>query len=376
MSDEPTPLRLKPRLKTPDSPAGDSAAPVPPPETPAEGGEVPKIRLRPKLSIPVEPAPEAAPAAEEPPAEEQPAAEAPIDEAPAYETPPEEVPLEEVPPPPDPTAGGAFPKFKLKFKPAASAPAPAEAAAPEAPPEEIPAEASLGDEANPELGSTAEGEAESPPEDGALPKPRVIQLRLSEDQLPSLDPGEVKVPKVPVPKKAIIMGSVAVVTVAALIFGGKMYLNSRVPPPPLSPPRPKPVVVVVPKPVEPLPDENADATLKLPVPAPKATKPAPKAVIAPAAAAATTNLGGGMSATTTDDVIATDASPAFRSWVATAKIGGVFQGSSPRVLINGRTVRAGAVVDDGLGIIFESVDVDNKMILFKDGTGAVVSRHY
>ncbi len=296
-------------------------------------------------------------------------AETPVDEAPVYDAPAEEAPPEEAPPPPpDPTAGGAFPKFKLKFKPAAAAGSPP----PEAPPpEEIPAEIPPGDEANPELGSTAEGEPGAAPEEGAPPKPRVIQLRLSEDQLPPLDPGEVKVPKAPVPKKAIIMGSVAVVVVVAIIFGGKMYLNSRVPEP--APPPPKPVVVVVPKPVEPLPDEN-EAPKPAPAPTVKKAAPPPKVAIAPAAA--TTNLGGGMSATTTDDVVATDASPAFRSWVASAKIGGVFQGSSPRVLINGRTVRVGTVVDDGLGIIFDSVDAENKMIMFKDGTGAIVSRHY
>jgi hypothetical protein len=83
-----------------------------------------------------------------------------------------------------------------------------------------------------------------------------------------------------------------------------------------------------------------------------------------------------MSATTNDDVAATNASPAFSSWVANAKIGGVFQGASPRVLINGRTVRVGTTVDDGLGIVFDSVDVENKNIIFKDGSGAVVTRHY
>src|SRR5476649_710503 len=106
MSDEPTPLRLKPRLKL-DTPAGASAAVTPPPApaAPVGGEEAPKIRLRPKLSMPVEPAPE--PVA--PPAEELPAEEQPVDEQPALEASLEEAPPP--PPPPDPTAGGEFPKF-------------------------------------------------------------------------------------------------------------------------------------------------------------------------------------------------------------------------------------------------------------------------
>jgi hypothetical protein len=82
--------------------------------------------------------------------------------------------------------------------------------------------------------------------------------------------------------------------------------------------------------------------------------------------------------TATNDNVsaAAEASPAFRSFVANAKIGGVFQGNPPRLLINGRTVRGGDTVDNSLSITFDSVDSDKKMILFKDKAGAVVTRRY
>ena len=80
---------------------------------------------------------------------------------------------------------------------------------------------------------------------------------------------------------------------------------------------------------------------------------------------------------TTDDVEAgSTASPAFRSFVDDARIGGVFQGTPPRALINGRIVRGGQIVDQALGIVFSRVDAENKVVVFTDPTGAVVSKKY
>lgn len=70
------------------------------------------------------------------------------------------------------------------------------------------------------------------------------------------------------------------------------------------------------------------------------------------------------------------ASADFRAFVANADIGGVFQGTPSRALINGRIIREGQVVDDTLGITFERIDSVNKVIYFKDTTGAEVSRNY
>jgi type IV secretory pathway VirB10-like protein len=70
------------------------------------------------------------------------------------------------------------------------------------------------------------------------------------------------------------------------------------------------------------------------------------------------------------------ASAAFRTFVASADIGGVFQGSPPRALINGSIVRAGSVVEGSLGIEFDRIDAAKKVIFFKDSSGAEVSKPY
>ncbi|MSU23935.1 MAG: hypothetical protein EXS32_08960 [Opitutus sp.] len=89
-----------------------------------------------------------------------------------------------------------------------------------------------------------------------------------------------------------------------------------------------------------------------------------------------TTLAPGLTGTTTDVEAASEASPAFRSFVANAKISGVFQGTPPRVMINGRLARAGENVDPSLGIVFDGLDPEKKQIIFKDKTGAIVMRRY
>jgi hypothetical protein len=70
------------------------------------------------------------------------------------------------------------------------------------------------------------------------------------------------------------------------------------------------------------------------------------------------------------------ASAAFRAFVAGASIGGVFQGTPARALINGTIVREGDIVESSLGISFARIDSIQKTIYFKDGTGAQVSKNY
>jgi hypothetical protein len=70
------------------------------------------------------------------------------------------------------------------------------------------------------------------------------------------------------------------------------------------------------------------------------------------------------------------ASAAFREFVAGAAIGGVYQGSPSKALINGTIVREGQVIDSPLGIAFQRIDAEKKVIYFKDYTGAVVSKNY
>ena len=73
---------------------------------------------------------------------------------------------------------------------------------------------------------------------------------------------------------------------------------------------------------------------------------------------------------------AADTSTAFRTFIANAKISGVFQGTPARVMFNGRLARAGDTVEPTLGITFDGLDPDRKLILFKDKSGAVVTRRY
>lgn len=70
------------------------------------------------------------------------------------------------------------------------------------------------------------------------------------------------------------------------------------------------------------------------------------------------------------------ASAQFKAWVADASIGGVFQGTPSRALINGAIVREGQTVQNAMGITFERIDAAEKVIYFKDSTGARVSKNY
>lgn len=87
-------------------------------------------------------------------------------------------------------------------------------------------------------------------------------------------------------------------------------------------------------------------------------------------ASGSTYAGGGSSTVEA----APEASAAFRKFVTTAKISGIFHGTPARAVINGRLARAGEVIDEGLGITFEGVDNEQHRLLFKDTTGATVQR--
>jgi hypothetical protein len=113
------------------------------------------------------------------------------------------------------------------------------------------------------------------------------------------------------------------------------------------------------------------------VPPPRKADPKPQEkAVTPVTS--TTELSPGVRATTTASVDG-DAAPAFRAWVAQVRISGVFQGTQgtpARVLINGKTVPAGQVVDEALGIIFDGVDPQTKTLIFRDSTGATVARKF
>lgn len=107
-----------------------------------------------------------------------------------------------------------------------------------------------------------------------------------------------------------------------------------------------------------------------------AKKSAPKAPAAPASntANAMTAVAPNLAASTVLE--AAEASPAFVAWVVASKVNGVFQGNPARAMINGRLTRTGETVDASLGIIFDRVEADKKQLIFKDGSGATVTRKY
>ena len=105
--------------------------------------------------------------------------------------------------------------------------------------------------------------------------------------------------------------------------------------------------------------------------------PSPAAAAAPAPVTGSNALiAPGVTATTNDVMVAPKASAAFKRFVADARITGVFQGTPARALINGRMIRAGEVADQVSGVIFDSIDAENKTITFKDRAGIPATRKY
>ena len=78
------------------------------------------------------------------------------------------------------------------------------------------------------------------------------------------------------------------------------------------------------------------------------------------------------------DAAAAGASPEFRTFIAEAKISGIRSGPNAIAFINGRLVRAGQPVDNGLSlsITFVGADVDTHLLTFKDRAGMTVTRRF
>jgi hypothetical protein len=71
-----------------------------------------------------------------------------------------------------------------------------------------------------------------------------------------------------------------------------------------------------------------------------------------------------------------EGSPAFRSFVANAKISGVVAGAAPKMFINGRLVRIGETIDPALGVVFERIDAEKRQVIFRDKAGATAARRF
>lgn len=87
-------------------------------------------------------------------------------------------------------------------------------------------------------------------------------------------------------------------------------------------------------------------------------------------------LGGGITITSPGLAGTAIAGEPFLTWVMAVKISGTFPGSPPRVMLNDRLIRGGDPAHARLKITFESLDLENRLIIFRDATGATVSRSY
>jgi hypothetical protein len=70
------------------------------------------------------------------------------------------------------------------------------------------------------------------------------------------------------------------------------------------------------------------------------------------------------------------ASAAFFFWVVKLNVSGITQSKPARLLLNGRLTHEGDEVNRPLGIVFTQLDPANKLLIFKDATGATVTRSY
>jgi len=379
MSDEtpPPPFRLRPR-QSPEAGKPPAAAP----DT-AAGAEEGKLRLRPKLAAavpdkaPVEPAQDPNPPSVERVRLKPKLNVEPVQAAAAPEAPPAGQETETLvpPPPPEPEEG----KIKLKIKlPSAIA---AEAAAPVAPPAE--AEATIPPTIPPSLPPFPQV-IPPPPEVEEMEEPPVLASpRVPPPPTPGTSPpGMFKRPRMSPAMLAAEhrrrMYKYALVAVVGVILAGGViggaYLKFSEPLPPQKLPTranllpAREPVVLTPAPVKPV---HPPGPSKLEVVPPVDTGPAARVD-----STATIEISPGVMATTESVKAVPNASSSFRTFVASARISGVYQGTPQRAFINGRLVRAGEMIDSSQEIYFDSVDLANRSIIFKDSIGATVSRRY
>jgi hypothetical protein len=62
--------------------------------------------------------------------------------------------------------------------------------------------------------------------------------------------------------------------------------------------------------------------------------------------------------------------------VVKLNVSGITQSKPARVLLNSRLTYEGDEVNRSLGIVFAQLDPANKLLIFKDATGATVTRSY
>jgi len=70
------------------------------------------------------------------------------------------------------------------------------------------------------------------------------------------------------------------------------------------------------------------------------------------------------------------ASAAFFFWVVKLNISGITQSKPARLLLNSRLTYEGDEVNRPLGIVFAQLDPANQLLVFRDNSGAIVTRSY
>ena len=104
-------------------------------------------------------------------------------------------------------------------------------------------------------------------------------------------------------------------------------------------------------------------------------RPAPREA-APVKPLAQVKLAGGIVIANASPAGSPPAPHAFMYWVVNLSISGVHQGSPSRFLMNNRLVYEGQELNAALGITFDHLEFDKKLIVFRDKSGAVVTRSY
>lgn len=352
MSDESQPpqLRLRPR-KREDEPAPSAAPATPPPVAPSPVEAVPvpvapvadapsRFRLKPKLNQEPEEANKAGipagAAAVVPMVEAMHAAQA-------------GEPMVEIP--------------RLKLKPLTSIAAPEPAVMPPEVPPPVPAPVepaasvvgpapdmsvpAVSLPASPLVGGLTPLilKPEAPPPVPVLPSPPVV---LHLPNRPVVGPKEKKFPLV------------ALLGILVVLLGGAAYFVFRRP--------------TAPAPVSAKPAQAVSASAPVPVAPPP---PQPEAVVIAPLPPPPSELG----PVTVTNSVKTGTSvpvmtPAFRAWIANARITGVITGSSPKAIINGRLVRPGDMIDAAEGIALDAINAEQKLLVFRNRSGATATKPY
>jgi hypothetical protein len=112
----------------------------------------------------------------------------------------------------------------------------------------------------------------------------------------------------------------------------------------------------------------------------RAAAPAPAATVVPTPAIVgrpqKIQLGGGVTINTPGLSGTSAASDMFVAWVMNVKVSGISPGSPARVVLNDRLVRESDIVQMRLSVTFDGIDTANRLLLFRDKSGATVSRSY